>query len=72
MRLARGPAWIQTAAVAIQLARARYISRSAVWPAAYAAREATEAERTGEIFYVRHPDAPEHHNALWPRVAYWR
>ena len=52
---ARAPEAIQTAAVAIQFARARYISRSsggsAVRSAAYNGREAITAERTGEVFY---------------------
>lgn len=58
------------AAVAIAFARARYISRSsggsAVRSAAYNAREAITAERTGELFYFRHRDAPEHHAVLLP------
>ncbi|WP_158743033.1 AAA family ATPase [Acidisphaera sp. L21] len=56
--------------MAIQFARARYISRSsggsAVRSAAYNAREAIEAERTGEVFYFRHRDRPEHHEVLLP------
>ena len=56
--------------MAIQFARARYISRSsggsAVRSAAYNAREAIEAERTGEVFYFRHRDTPEHHEVLLP------
>ena len=60
--LAKEEKRIQTADVAIQFARARYISRStggsAVRSAAYNAREAIEAERTGELFYFRHRDAP--------------
>ena len=59
--------------MAIQFARARYISRStggsAVRSAAYNAREAIEAERTGEVFYFRHRDAPEHHEVLLPEGA---
>jgi ATP-dependent exoDNAse (exonuclease V) alpha subunit len=59
--------------VAIQFARARYISRSsggcAVRSAAYNAREAIEAERTGELFYFKHRDAPEHHEVLLPEGA---
>jgi hypothetical protein len=70
MRLAEGRYQIQTAAVAIQFARARYISRSsggsAVRSAAYNGREAITAERTGEVFYFRHRDAPEHHEVLLP------
>jgi Ti-type conjugative transfer relaxase TraA len=67
------PKTIHPAAVAIQFARARYISRSsggsAVRSAAYNAREAIEAERTGEVFYFRHRDAPEHHAVLLPEGA---
>jgi hypothetical protein len=37
--------------------------------AAYNAREAIEAERTGEVFYFRHRDAPEHHEVLLPEGA---
>jgi Ti-type conjugative transfer relaxase TraA len=59
--------------VAIQFARARYISRnsggSAVRSAAYNAREAIGAERTGEVFYFRNRDAPEHHEMLLPQGA---
>ena len=59
--------------LAIQFARARYISRgsggSAVRSAAYNAREVIEAERTGEVFYFRHRDAPEHHEILLPEGA---
>jgi Ti-type conjugative transfer relaxase TraA len=59
--------------VAIQFARARYISRSsggcAVRSAAYNAREAIEAERTGELFYFKHREAPEHHEVLLPEGA---
>ena len=59
--------------MAIQFARARYISRStggsAVRSAAYNGREAIEAERTGELFYFRHRDAPEHHAVLLPEGA---
>jgi Ti-type conjugative transfer relaxase TraA len=73
MRLAKGRNRIQTAAVAIQFARARYISRSsggsAVRSAAYNGREAITAERTGEVFYFRHRDAPEHHEVLLPEGA---
>ena len=62
--------------MAIQFARARYISRnsggSAVRSAAYNAREAIGAERTGEVFYFRNRDAPEHHEVLLPaEVATW-
>lgn len=56
--------------MAIQFARARYISRSsggsAVRSAAYNARAAIEAVRTGELFYFKHRDAPEHHEVLLP------
>jgi len=73
MRLAQGAGLIQTPAVAIQFARARYISRSsggsAVRSAAYNGREAITAERTGEVFYFRHRDAPEHHEVLLPEGA---
>ena len=59
--------------MAIQFARARYISRrsggSAVRSAAYNARDAITAERTGEVFYFRHRDAPEHHEVLLPEGA---
>jgi Ti-type conjugative transfer relaxase TraA len=59
--------------MAIQFARARYLSRAsggnAVRSAAYNAREAMEAERTGEVFYFRHRDAPEHHEVLLPAGA---
>jgi Ti-type conjugative transfer relaxase TraA len=56
--------------VAIQFARARYISRStggsAVRSAAYNAREAITADRTGALYYFKHRDAPEHHEVLLP------
>jgi Ti-type conjugative transfer relaxase TraA len=59
--------------MAIQFARARYISRSsggnAVRSAAYNERAAITAERTGELFYFRHRDAPEHHEVLLPEGA---
>ena len=61
------------AGMAIQFARARYLSRAsggnAVRSAAYNARDAIEAERTGEVFYFRHRDAPEHHEVLLPEGA---
>ena len=64
MRPAKGVEWIQTAAVASQFAHGRYTSRSsgdsAVRSAAYNGREAIAAQRTGEVFYFRHRDAPEH------------
>ena len=54
-------------------ARARYISRStggsAVRSAAYNAREAIYAERTGALYYFKHRDAPEHHEVLLPEGA---
>jgi len=56
--------------MAIAFARARYLSRAAggnaVRSAAYNAREAIQAERTGELFHFRHRDAPEHHEVLLP------
>ncbi|KUM25577.1 hypothetical protein AU467_25720 [Mesorhizobium loti] len=59
--------------MAIAFARARYISRSdggsAVRSAAYNGREAIKAQRTGEVFYFRHRDAPEHHEMLLPEGA---
>ncbi len=59
--------------MAIQFARARYISRSsggsAIRSAAYNAREVIEAERTGELYYFKHRDAPEHHEVLLPEGA---
>ncbi len=60
-------------AVAIAFARARYLSRAsggnAVRSAAYNAREAITAERTGELFHFRHREAPEHHEVLLPEGA---
>ena len=57
-------------ALAIEFARARYISRgsggSAVRSAAYNGRDEIAAERTGEVFYFKHRDAPEHHAVLLP------
>ncbi|MCL2428664.1 MAG: AAA family ATPase, partial [Alphaproteobacteria bacterium] len=59
--------------MAIQFARARYISRSsggnAVRSAAYNGRDAIAAERTGELYSFRHRDAPEHHEVLLPAGA---
>ena len=59
--------------MAIAFARARYLSRSsggsAVRSAAYNAREAIKAERTGQVFYFKHRDAPEHHEILLPEGA---
>lgn len=56
--------------MAIQFARARYISRStggsAVRSAAYNERAAITSDRTGELYYFRHRDAPEHHEVLLP------
>jgi ATP-dependent exoDNAse (exonuclease V) alpha subunit len=37
--------------------------------AAYNAREAITAERTGELYYFKHRDAPEHHEVLLPEGA---
>jgi hypothetical protein len=68
--LRSGPATIHHCCVAIQFARARYISRStggsAVRSAAYNERAAITADRTGELFYFKHRDAPEHHEVLLP------
>src|ERR1700730_6369985 len=59
--------------MAIQFARARYISRStggsAVRSAAYNERAAIVSDRTGEVFYFKHRDAPEHHEVLLPEGA---
>jgi Ti-type conjugative transfer relaxase TraA len=59
--------------MAIQFARARYISRAsggnAVRSAAYNERAAIVSDRTGEVFYFRHRDAPEHHAVLLPEGA---
>jgi ATP-dependent exoDNAse (exonuclease V) alpha subunit len=59
--------------VAIEFARARYISRStggnAVRSAAYNGRATLDAERTGERFSFRHRDAPAHHALLLPAGA---
>ncbi len=59
--------------MAIAFARARYLSRSsggnAVRSAAYNARDAITAERTGELFYFRHRDTPVHHEVLLPEGA---
>ena len=59
--------------MAIAFARARYLSRAtggnAVRSAAYNAREAITAERTGELFHFRHRDAPEYHEVLLPEGA---
>jgi Ti-type conjugative transfer relaxase TraA len=59
--------------MAIAFARARYIGRStggvAVRSAAYNARVALTDERTGELFYFRNRDAPQHHEVLLPEGA---
>jgi Ti-type conjugative transfer relaxase TraA len=59
--------------VAIQFARARYISRStggnAVRSAAYNQRTAITSDRTGELFSFKNRDAPEHHEVLLPKDA---
>lgn len=59
--------------MAIAFARARYISRSdggsAVRSAAYNGREAIKAQRTGEVFYFKHREAPDHHEVLLPEGA---
>ena len=59
--------------MAIAFARARYLSRAtggnAVRSAAYNAREAITAERTGELFHFRHRDSPAHHEVLLPEGA---
>ena len=59
--------------MAIAFARARYISRStggsAARAAAYNARAEIGDERTGEVFYFKHRDAPEHHEVLLPAGA---
>ncbi len=59
--------------MAIAFARARYLSRTsggnAVRSAAYNARDAITAERTGELFHFRHRDAPAHHEVLLPEGA---
>ena len=59
--------------MAIPFARVEYVSRSsggsAVRSSAYAARDAIRAERTGELFYFKNRDAPEHHEVLLPQGA---
>ncbi len=69
-RLAQGRKGSQNARVAIAFARARYLSRTsggnAVRSAAYNARDAITAERTGELFHFRHRGAPVHHEVLLP------
>ena len=37
--------------------------------AAHSARKTIEVKRTGEVFYFRHRDAPEHHEVLLPEGA---
>ena len=73
MRVAKRAGTDSWCGVAIQFARARYISRSsggsAVRSAAYNAREAITADRTGTLFYFKHRDAPEHHEVLLPEGA---
>jgi Ti-type conjugative transfer relaxase TraA len=69
-RLAKRAKEFQIELMAIQFARARYISRasggSAVRSAAYNERAAIVSDRTGEVFYFKHRDAPEHHEVLLP------
>src|SRR5271165_4050244 len=59
--------------VAIAFARARYISRktggNAVRSGAYNGRDKIVAERTGEVFYFAHRDAPDHHEVMLPEGA---
>jgi len=59
--------------MAIPFARARYLSRAtggnAVRSAAYNARDAIRAERTGKLFHCKNRDAPEHHEVLLPEGA---
>ena len=59
--------------VAIQFTRAGYISRStggsAVRSTAYNERTAITAECTGELYYFKNRDAPEHHEVLLPEGA---
>ena len=72
-RLGTADAAGMIAGMAIQFARARYLSRSsggnAVGAAPAKAREALAAERTRAVFYFRHRDAPEHHEVLLPEGA---
>jgi Ti-type conjugative transfer relaxase TraA len=69
-RLAERTREIQIELMAIQFARARYISRAsggnAVRSAAYNERAAITSDRTGEVFYFKHRDAPAHHEVLLP------
>ena len=59
--------------MAIAFARVRYLRRavgdSAVRTAAYNARERIRSERTGEVFYFRDRETPEHHAVLLPEGA---
>jgi Ti-type conjugative transfer relaxase TraA len=59
--------------MAIQFARARYLSRTtggnAVRSAAYNERAAIASDHTGEVYYFKHRDAPEHHEVLLPEGA---
>ncbi|WP_174513387.1 AAA family ATPase [Methylocella tundrae] len=68
-----GLGWRKLGFMAIQFARARYVSRStggdAVRSAAYNARAALTAERTGQLFYFKNRDAPDHHEILLPEGA---
>jgi Ti-type conjugative transfer relaxase TraA len=72
-RLAERAKEIQIEVMAIQFARARYISRAsggnAVRSAAYNERASIVSDRTGEVFYFRHRDAPEYHDVLLPEGA---
>jgi hypothetical protein len=71
--LPSGGASLDKEGVAIQFARARYVSRktggNAVRSAAYNERTAITSERTGELFSFKHRDAPEHHEVLLPEGA---
>ncbi|WP_174513197.1 AAA family ATPase [Methylocella tundrae] len=68
-----GLGWRNLGLMAIQFARARYVSRStggdAVRSAAYNARAALTAERTGQVFYFKNRSAPDHHEILLPEGA---
>ena len=59
--------------MAVAFARACYLSRAsggnAVRSAAYNARGAITAERTGELFHFRHRDVPAYHEMLLPEGA---
>ena len=71
--IAQGRKGGQGAGVAIPFARVEYVSRSsggsAVRSSAYIARDAIRAERTGELFYFKNRDAPEHHEVMLPQGA---